>query len=61
MSATAKITAGSRRLGVTPLTPTAAIKVSTGQSWDIITDMAIKLVPGGHSHHALAEAPRCSG
>jgi 2-methylcitrate dehydratase PrpD len=27
-----------------------------GQEWDIITDMAIKLVPGGHPHHALAEA-----
>jgi 2-methylcitrate dehydratase PrpD len=27
-----------------------------GQSWDIITDMAVKLVPGGHPHHALAEA-----
>src|SRR5262245_17897233 len=27
-----------------------------GQSWDIITDMAIKLVPGGHPYHALAEA-----
>ncbi|MBV8337926.1 MAG: MmgE/PrpD family protein [Alphaproteobacteria bacterium] len=27
-----------------------------GQSWDIIADMAIKLVPGGHPHHALAEA-----
>ena len=27
-----------------------------GESWDIITDMAIKLVPGGHPHHALAEA-----
>jgi 2-methylcitrate dehydratase PrpD len=27
-----------------------------GQTWDIITDMAIKLVPGGHPHHALAEA-----
>jgi 2-methylcitrate dehydratase PrpD len=26
------------------------------QSWDIVTDMAIKLVPGGHPHHALAEA-----
>ena len=24
-----------------------------GQSWDIITDMAIKLVPGGHPYHAL--------
>jgi 2-methylcitrate dehydratase PrpD len=27
-----------------------------GQGWDIVTDMAIKLVPGGHPHHALAEA-----
>jgi len=27
-----------------------------GQSWDIVTDLAIKLVPGGHPHHALAEA-----
>ena len=27
-----------------------------GESWDIITDMAIKLVPGGHPYHALAEA-----
>lgn len=27
-----------------------------GVEWDIITDMAIKLVPGGHPHHALAEA-----
>jgi 2-methylcitrate dehydratase PrpD len=27
-----------------------------GQSWDIITDMAIKLVPGGHPYHALGEA-----
>ena len=27
-----------------------------GQAWDIITDMAIKLVPGGHPSHALAEA-----
>ena len=27
-----------------------------GQSWDIVTDMAVKLVPGGHPHHALAEA-----
>src|SRR6266851_935223 len=27
-----------------------------GQTWDIVTDMAIKLVPGGHPHHALAEA-----
>jgi 2-methylcitrate dehydratase PrpD len=27
-----------------------------GQSWDIVTDMAIKLAPGGHPYHALAEA-----
>jgi 2-methylcitrate dehydratase PrpD len=27
-----------------------------GQSWDVMTDMAIKLVPGGHPYHALAEA-----
>src|SRR5499426_1791410 len=27
-----------------------------GSSWDICTNMAIKLVPGGHPHHAAAEA-----
>jgi len=27
-----------------------------GKVWDITTDMAIKLVPGGHPHHAAAEA-----
>src|SRR5205823_3481982 len=27
-----------------------------GQAWDITTDMATKLVPGGHPHHAAAEA-----
>jgi 2-methylcitrate dehydratase PrpD len=27
-----------------------------GETWDIVTDMAIKLVPGGHPHHSLAEA-----
>ena len=27
-----------------------------GKSWDISTDMAIKLVPGGHPYHAIAEA-----
>jgi 2-methylcitrate dehydratase PrpD len=27
-----------------------------GREWDIITDAAIKLVPGGHPNHALAEA-----
>jgi 2-methylcitrate dehydratase PrpD len=27
-----------------------------GAEWDIVTDMAVKLVPGGHPYHALAEA-----
>jgi len=27
-----------------------------GRSWDIVTEMAVKLVPGGHPYHALAEA-----
>src|SRR5207245_9760285 len=27
-----------------------------GQAWDTTTDMAIKLLPGGHPHHAAAEA-----
>ena len=27
-----------------------------GKAWDITTDMAVKLVPGGHPHHAAAEA-----
>ncbi|MFH1605257.1 MAG: MmgE/PrpD family protein [Pseudomonadota bacterium] len=27
-----------------------------GKAWDIVTDMAIKLVPGGHPSHAIAEA-----
>ena len=27
-----------------------------GQQWDIVTDMAVKLVPGGHPYHSLAEA-----
>ena len=27
-----------------------------GRQWDITTNMAIKLVPGGHPHHAAAEA-----
>ncbi len=34
----------------------AGVTRDLGQSWDIITDMAVKLVPGGHPHHALAEA-----
>lgn len=38
---------------------TTAGEVATrdlGRSWDIMTDMAIKLVPGGHPWHAIAEA-----
>lgn len=27
-----------------------------GEHWSILTDMGIKLVPGGHPHHAIAEA-----
>jgi 2-methylcitrate dehydratase PrpD len=27
-----------------------------GRSWDIVTDMAIKLAPGGHPWHAIGEA-----
>ncbi|MGZ5175956.1 MAG: MmgE/PrpD family protein [Burkholderiales bacterium] len=27
-----------------------------GERWSILTDMGIKLVPGGHPHHAIAEA-----
>lgn len=27
-----------------------------GKDWDIVSDMAIKLVPGGHPNHTLAEA-----
>lgn len=27
-----------------------------GESWDIVTDMAIKLMPGAHPFHAVAEA-----
>src|SRR5215510_4238453 len=34
----------------------ASVTCVLGQEWDIITDMAIKLVPGGHPSHALAEA-----
>jgi 2-methylcitrate dehydratase PrpD len=34
----------------------AEVTRDLGQDWDIVTDMAIKLVPGGHPYHALAEA-----
>ena len=31
-------------------------RVRVRGNWDILTNMAIKLVPGGHPHHAIAEA-----
>jgi 2-methylcitrate dehydratase PrpD len=34
----------------------AEVTSGLGRSWDILTDMAIKLMPGGHPYHALAEA-----
>jgi 2-methylcitrate dehydratase PrpD len=37
----------------------AASRLATsdlGASWDIVTEMAVKLVPGGHPYHALGEA-----
>jgi 2-methylcitrate dehydratase PrpD len=38
--------------------PTAgeAVLQGLGDEWDITTDMAVKLVPGGHPYHAFAEA-----
>ena len=42
--------------GVDGATAGAIATRDLGQSWDIVTDMAIKLVPGGHPYHALAEA-----
>ena len=34
----------------------ADVTKDLGTTWDISTNMAIKLVPGGHPHHAAAEA-----
>jgi 2-methylcitrate dehydratase PrpD len=34
----------------------ADIVADLGQTWDIVTDMAIKLMPGSHFNHATAEA-----
>src|SRR5438067_13126753 len=42
--------------GVDGKAAAAAATRDLGQSWDIVTDMAVKLVPGGHPYHALAEA-----
>ena len=35
---------------------TAAITAGWGHGWDILTDMAVKLMPGAHPFHATAEA-----
>lgn len=32
------------------------VTIDFGKRWSILTDMGIKLVPGGHPHHAVAEA-----
>lgn len=34
----------------------AEVTAELGKRWSILTDMGIKLVPGGHPHHAIAEA-----
>jgi 2-methylcitrate dehydratase PrpD len=42
--------------GIDGATAGAIATKDLGASWDIVTDMAVKLVPGGHPHHATAEA-----
>ena len=39
-----------------PEADAAGIVRGLGADWDIVTDMAFKLVPGGHPYHAFAEA-----
>jgi 2-methylcitrate dehydratase PrpD len=34
----------------------AELGTPNGDDWDILTDMAVKLVPGGHPYHAFGEA-----
>jgi 2-methylcitrate dehydratase PrpD len=34
----------------------ASLGTPIGEDWDILTDMAVKLVPGGHPYHAFGEA-----
>jgi 2-methylcitrate dehydratase PrpD len=34
----------------------ASLTDGLGEDWDILTDMAVKLVPGGHPYHAFGEA-----
>ena len=42
--------------GVDGKTAGAIAAKGLGESWDILTDMAFKLMPGGHPYHAIAEA-----
>ena len=42
--------------GVDGAAASAIATSDLGRSWDIVTDLAIKLVPGGHPYHALGEA-----
>jgi 2-methylcitrate dehydratase PrpD len=42
--------------GADGLTAGSAALEGLGESWDVVTDMAVKLVPGGHPYHAIAEA-----
>jgi 2-methylcitrate dehydratase PrpD len=42
--------------GVDGAAAAATATQGLGESWDICSDMAIKLVPGGHPYHAFAEA-----
>jgi len=37
------------------------VTAGLGSSWDIVTDMAIKLMPGAHPFHAVAEAAAAAG
>ena len=39
-----------------PEADAAGIIRDLGRDWDIVTDLAFKLVPGGHPYHAFAEA-----
>src|SRR5271170_7344674 len=34
----------------------ASLTDGLGEEWDILTDMTVKLVPGGHPYHAFGEA-----
>lgn len=42
--------------GINGAVGAAITTANFGANWDIVTDVAIKLVPGGHPYHAIAEA-----